>query len=89
MNVRVTEGDEENLTYVRILGSSLLTIPPYPKESPIKVVFSCDIDGILHIEVIDLVGNKSLGEFEIDRAQNLDRAEIDRMRDALSNLDVQ
>jgi len=89
LNVRVTEGDEQDLKYVRILGSSVLKIPPHPKESPIKVIFSCDIDGILHIEVVDLVDNKSLGEFEIDRAQNLDRAEIDRMRAALSNLDVQ
>lgn len=89
LNVQVTEGDEEDLKYVRILGSSVLKIPPHPRESPVKVIFSCDIDGILHIEVIDLVDNRSLGEFEIDRAKNLDRAEIDRMRNALSNLVVQ
>lgn len=90
LNVRVTEGDEEDLKYVKILGSSLLQVPPHPEQgSPIQVVFSCDIDGILHIEVTDLVDGQSLGEFEIDRAKNLDRDEIDRMRDALSNLDVQ
>lgn len=89
LNVRVTEGDEEDLRYVKILGSSLLRIPPHPAESPVRVIFSCDIDGILHIEVFDLVDNVSLGEFEIDRASNLDRSEIDRMRDALSNLEVQ
>lgn len=90
LNVRVTEGEEEDLKYVRILGSSLLKLQPHPEESsPVQVVFACDIDGILHIEVIDGVDNKSLGEFEIDRAKNLDQDEIDRMRDALTNLDVQ
>lgn len=90
LNVRVTEGDEEDLKYVRILGSSMLKLQPHPEESsPIQVVFACDIDGILHIEVIDDVDKRSLGEFEIDRAKNLDQSEIDRMRDALTNLDVQ
>jgi molecular chaperone DnaK len=90
LNVRVTEGDEEDLRYVKILGSSLLKLQPHPEEgSPIQVTFSCDIDGILHIELVDLVDNKNLGEFEIDRAKNLDQDEINRMRDALSNLEVQ
>ena len=90
LNVRVTEGDEEDLKYVKILGSSELKLQAHPDEgSPIQVTFSCDIDGILHIELVDLVDNKHLGEFEIDRAKNLDQDEIERMRDALSNLDVQ
>lgn len=89
LDVRVTEGDEGDLKYVKILGSSRLKLQGHPKaESPIQVTFSCDIDGILHIEVLDLVDNESLGEFEIDRAKNLDRDEIDRMRGALSNLEV-
>ena len=90
LNVRVTEGDEEDLKYVHILGSSLLKLQPHPEEgSPIRVTFSCDIDGILHIEVVDLVDNKHLGEFEIDRAKNLEQDQIESMRNALSNLDVQ
>ncbi|WP_250281895.1 Hsp70 family protein [Frankia sp. CiP1_Cm_nod2] len=90
LKVRVTEGDETDLKYVKKLGDSLLKLQPHPKEgSPIQVIFSCDIDGILHIEVVDLADDKPLGEFEIDRAKNLDRKEIDRMRDALSGLEVQ
>jgi molecular chaperone DnaK len=86
----VTEGDEADLRYVHILGSSLLRLQPHPEEgSPIRVTFSCDIDGILHIEVVDLADNKHLGEFEIDRARNLEQDQIESMRNALSNLDVQ
>ena len=90
LDVQVTQGDEQDLKYVTILGSSLLKLQGHADEhSPIEVTFSCDIDGILHIEVVDLVDGQYLGEFEIDRARNLDRDEIDRMRDSLSNLDVQ
>lgn len=90
LNVRVTEGDEEDLKYVTVLGSSLLKLQGHPEaSSPLQVIFSCDIDGILHIEVKDLVDNKHLGEFEIDRAKNLNQSEIDRMRNALSDMDVQ
>ena len=89
LNVRVTEGDEEQVRYVKMLGSALLKLQAHPEAgSPIRVIFSCDIDGILHIEVVDLVDGKHLGEFEIDRAKNLDKPEIDRMRDALGNLEV-
>ncbi|SEQ08464.1 Hsp70 family protein [Microlunatus flavus] len=88
--VQVTEGEDEDLRYVRILGSSRLKLQGHPEQgSPLRVVFACDIDGILHIEVVDLVDDKALGEFEIDRASNLDHDEIERMRDAVSNLDVQ
>ena len=90
LQVQVTEGDEEDLKYAKILGSSLLQLQGQPDPgSPIEVTFSCDIDGILHIEVVDLVDGTNLGEFEIDRAKNLDQSEIERMRDAIDNLDVQ
>jgi len=89
LHVQVTEGDEEDLRYVRKLGDSTLRIPQYPRGAPIEVVFSCDIDGILHIEVIDRIADESLGEFEIDRASNLDQGEIDRMREAVDRLEIE
>ena len=90
LNVQVTEGDEEDLKYVHILGSSLLRLQPHSEENaPIQVTFSCDIDGILHIEVTDLTDDSHLGEFEIDRARNLELDEIESMRNAVANLEVQ
>lgn len=88
LNVQVTEGDEEDLRYVRTLGNSVLKIPPYPAGAPVQVVFSCDIDGMVHIEVTDLQTGNGLGEFEIDRVGSLDQQELDRMRDTLKGLDV-
>lgn len=88
LNVQVTEGDDSDLRYVKILGQSLLRIPPSPAQSPVRVVFSCDIDGMLHIEVIDVRSNRSLGEFEIDRAGSLAPGDVARMRDAVQGVEV-
>jgi molecular chaperone DnaK len=88
IHVRVTEGDEEDLRYVRTLGESMLTIPAHPAGSPIGVTFSCDVDGILHIQVVDLLTSANLGEFEIDRSANLARAEVDRQRVVLTNVSL-
>jgi molecular chaperone DnaK len=89
LQVQVTEGDEEALKYVKMLGSSLLRIPPYPAQAPVDVIFSCDVDGILHIEVVDVTAQRSLGEFEIERTANLERSEINQMRVAVAGLEVQ
>lgn len=88
LQVQVTEGDDTDLRYVKIIGESLLRIPRYPADSPVRVVFSCDIDGMLHIEVIDVKANRSLGEFEIDRAGSLAAADVDRMKSTVQGVEV-
>lgn len=71
LKVRVTEGDDEDLEYVNLIGESLLTIPPYPRGAPVEVILSYDIDGMIHVEVVDGSSGQALGEFEIDRVANL------------------
>ena len=72
-----------------ILATRSLPSRPTRPRLLIRVVLSCDIDGILHIEVFDLTGGKSLGEFEIERDANLDQDDVEKMRDALARLVVQ
>ncbi len=81
IKVDVTEGDDKDVEYVRIIGSSVLSMPPYPKDSPIEVVYAYDPDQVIFIEVIDRVTNMSLGTFEIDRRSNLSEREVE---DAMS-----
>ncbi|MBI8988828.1 Hsp70 family protein [Corynebacterium meridianum] len=88
IEVSVTEGDEADLRYVKVIGDSTLKIPPHPRSSPVKVIFSCDIDGILHIEVIDLVDDKSLGEFEIDRQGVMNVSDVKLMRSSVTKTTV-
>ncbi len=83
--LQVTEGDEDGVDprFVRILGTSELKLRGRPAHSPIRIVFSCDLDGILHIEVVDLVDGANLGEMEIERAANLTDDEVARTREDL------
>lgn len=71
IEISVTEGNDEELEYVKVIGSSILDIPPYPENSPVEIVYAYDADQTIYIEVIDRVSNQSLGTFEIDRTSNL------------------
>ena len=80
LDVRITEGDDDDPDYVTLVGRAELRIPPYPKHSPIRVVLSYDFDGLIHVEVVDLAASQSLGEFEIDRESNLSDDERESKR---------
>lgn len=76
IKVEVTEGNDADIEYVRIIGSSILSMPPYPKDSPVEIIYAYDPDQTIYIEVIDKVTNNSLGTFEIDRASNLSEEDV-------------
>ena len=86
----VTEGEDRNLKYVKIVGHGMMKLPPYPKNSPLEVIFEYDSDGIIHVTVFDLVPNpkKKLGELQIKRNSNLNEREVLEKRQQLSNLAV-
>ncbi len=86
--IQVTEGECADLEDVYIIGEATLKIPPYPAGAPIEVFFCYDADGIVHINIFDLTGNKSLGEIHIKRTANLDESQILIMKNKISGLNV-
>lgn len=74
--IEVTEGNDADVEYVKIIGSCTLSMPPYPSGSPLEIIYAYDPDQTVYIEVIDLVTNNSLGTFEIDRTSNLSDEEV-------------
>ncbi|WP_230007596.1 Hsp70 family protein, partial [Microbacterium sp. Bi128] len=80
--VQVTQGDDEDLAFVREIGDQLLTIPPYPKGAPIRVEFAYDIDQMVAIALYDLTADSLLGSFEVDNTANLSDEDI---RTAMDN----
>lgn len=90
IEAEITEGEDEDLAYVTVLGTRPITLTPgLPVNSPLKIVISYDIDSVIHVEVVDVTNNKSLGEFELDRPYNLDRDEVHEMRTQLAAQEVQ
>lgn len=89
LNVQVTQGEESDLDgQVTIIGESVMSIPPYPKGAPIEVCFQYDIDGLIHLEVIDKTANRSLGEMEIPRTSNLDARSVAEMQEKMRNIEI-
>ena len=74
--VQVTEGNDAELEFVKIVGESTLSIPAYPKGSPFEIIYAYDPDQMVTIEVIDKVADKSLGTFEVDRSSNMSAEEV-------------
>jgi molecular chaperone DnaK len=90
VELEVTEGEDEDIAYVTVLGARPIPLTPgLPQNSPLRVVMSYDIDGVIHVELFDVTNRTSLGEFELDRPYNLDRSEVDKMRTELATREVQ
>lgn len=88
LKIEVTEGNDPELEYVRIIGSSVLSIPQYPKNSPVEIIYAYDPDQTIYIEVIDKVTNQSLGTFEIDRTSNMSEAQVKNATGIISKTNV-
>ena len=86
--VEVTEGDDTDIDYVKVIGSKTIKIPHYPKGSPIEVIYTYDPDQIIFVEVVDKVTDKSLGTFEVERKANMTESEVKYATDLLNKSDV-
>lgn len=86
--VQVTEGEDEDVDYVKIIGTSELKLNPHPAGSQIKISISYDKDGIVHVGVFDMEDNCDLGEMEIERKSNLSQEEVDKSRDKLDRMKI-
>jgi molecular chaperone DnaK len=88
LQVQITEGDDPDLAYVQIIHQEPLSIPAYPKGSPIEVIMSYDVDATIHVEVRDLTAQKTLGEIELDRPSNLEPGQVEEMANDMKELEV-
>lgn len=82
----VTGGDDEDLEYVKTVGDGTIDIPRYPKGAPFEVSYSYDVDGVIHVEVKDVTTGKRLGEFELERPDNLNAAELAEPGDRVARI---
>lgn len=77
VNVRVTQGDDEDLAFVVVIGSATIDLPQgLPKKSPLRLVYSYDIEQTVHVELFDYASGASLGEFSVQRAANYSDQEL-------------
>jgi len=87
-NVRVTEGDDIDPSYVTVVGESTCRLPPYPRGAPMEVKMSFDIDGVIHAEIFDATTGKKIGDMEIDRVSNLTASQIATAKQEIQKLEI-
>ena len=74
--VEVTEGDDEDLEYVTIVGEALIHINPHPENSPVRVELGHDRNGVITCKVFDVTDNCYIGNVEFKRKDNLSEDEV-------------
>lgn len=86
--IQVTQGEDEDLRYVTVIGTAEIEIEPRDKIVEIEVTISCDENSIIHVRVYDLDLQRDLGEMHIDRVSNLTEEEILQDQRRISRLDI-
>ncbi|MBD8498780.1 Hsp70 family protein [Paenibacillus arenosi] len=77
VSIVVTEGEDTDPNYVRVIGQSTIQLDRPPKGHEIRVTLSYDADGIVHVTAQDEQTGKDMGEFMIDRKSNLSEPAIE------------
>lgn len=86
--IHVTQGEEEDLRYVTVIGTADIDISPREQLVGIEVTVVCDENSIIHVRVFDQDLRRDLGEIHIDRVSNLTDEEVRQDMMRISKLDI-
>lgn len=86
--LQVTEGEDEDVDYIKIIGTTKLKLKPHAAGAEIKISISYDRDGIVHVRVFDMEDNRDLGEMEIERKSNLSREEVEKSKNKMDAIKI-
>lgn len=89
VRLSITEGEDEDLDYITIIGEITVNLRPAPAGTPIRILMCYDSTGIIHVSVIDHETGENLGDMEIDRKANLTEEDIQAKIDRMSKIDVE
>lgn len=88
LHIQVTEGEDTDLDYVKIVGEGMIDLPEYPKGAPLEVIFEYDRDGIIHVTVVDSSKDELIGELDIERTSNLTESEVMEKQERVGKLAI-
>lgn len=87
--LQVTEGDDEDLSYVTVVGTAEIRLNPHPAGSPIRIELGYDRSGIITCRVFDIVDNCYVGDVAFKRDANMTEDEIRSKMIKMNNISVQ
>lgn len=83
--LRITEGDDEDLDYVTVIGEATIYLPPHPAGSPISIELSYNTNGIITGKVFDKTTLQYVGDVVINRNANMTSDEVDERAQRMEN----
>ena len=86
--LQVTEGDDDDLSYVTIIIEHPIPIPRYPKGAEIRITMQWDLSGMVHVGIFDMTAGKPLKKLEIPRKANMSAHDVEDRRLKLSTREV-
>ena len=87
MKLPVTEGEDQDPAYVKIIGESHVQFPePKPQNYPIKFILSYDENGVVHVYARDGVTDQHIGEAHIERKSNLTEQVIEEKAERMASI---
>lgn len=89
IELRITEGDDEDLSYVTIIGVAEIRLNPHPAESPVRVELGYDQNGIITGRVYDYVDECYVGEIVIRRDANMSQEELKEKMENMEQQEIQ
>ncbi|NOX58037.1 MAG: Hsp70 family protein [Planctomycetes bacterium] len=89
VRLRITEGDTRDPRGCTQIGECMIRHLPkgLPKGAPVEVSFRYDSSGRIHVKAVELTSRIS-ADVQIERESGFKKIDLDRMTDAVSELDV-
>lgn len=90
IELQITEGEDSNPDYVRIIGETVLELKEnLPADSPIRITISYDRNGLVHATAKDETTKKMLGELKINRTSNLSQEKVEEKKNKFLSIEVE
>ena len=86
--VEITEGDDEDVEFVTVVGRGQIALPYRDDRAPVRVVISFSANAVIFAEVFDGGDGRKLGDLEIERRSNLSRNQLTRATAQLRRREV-
>ena len=83
--LKVTEGDDEDLSYVTVIGTAEIHLQPHPEGSPVTIELSYDTNGIITGKVFDDIIHDYVGDIIINRSANMSQQEVEESAQRMEN----
>lgn len=87
--LQVTEGDDEDLAYVTIVGTAEISLNPHPAGSPIRIKLGYDQSGLITCRVFDVIDNCYIGDVFFRRDANMTEEELRAKMAKMNKISVQ